>query len=249
MKTGYFQGLLSAGLKLAAVAALCCSLASAGQVLYWTDYTVGTSAIPGVIALAGDTGTAASSDTNFVALLTGGTTWAGVIIGIQDSSLSSYSSSIIPDLTAYVSGGGLLIGAEWYSSDSSFYSLFQASVAGYNAGSITNDGSWLFTGIAGNIGTTNPGWGIYDQYYNPTGTAMGYGPSGSAYGIIQGATGSGTTFLDGPLFDSYGTLSQGEQLIANELGYTGTSTPEPGTFALLLGSSVLLLARRKLFAR
>jgi len=249
VKIGYFQGLLSAGLKLAAVAALCCSLASAGQVLYWTDDTEGTSAIPGAITLAGDTGTAATSDTDFVALLTGGTPWSGVIIGIQGSPIFLYSSSIIPDLTTYANDGGLLIGADWYSGDSSFFSLFQASVAGQNAGSITNDGSWLFTGIAGNIGIFNPVWGVYDQYYTPTGAAIGHGPSGSGYGIIQGATGSGTTFLDGPLFDSYATLSQGQQLIANELGYTGTSTPEPGTFALLLGSSVLLLARRKLFAR
>jgi hypothetical protein len=233
---------------LAVLAAFCGSLASAGQVLYWTDAIIGTSAIPGAITLAGDSGVAATSDTDFDSLLTGGT-WSGVIIGIQNSSFSSYDGSILGDLTSYVSGGGILIGADWQANDSVFYSLFQASVAGSNAESIANDSSPLFTGITGDIGLTNPGWGIYEQYYTPTGTATGFGPSGSGSGIIQGATGSGTTFLNGPLFDSYTDLSQGEQLIANELG-ASTAAPEPGTSALLLGSfSVLFLARRKLFAR
>ena len=49
------------GLKLAALAVMCGSLASA-DVLYWSDFTLATSSIPGGITLAGLTGVAATSE-------------------------------------------------------------------------------------------------------------------------------------------------------------------------------------------
>src|ERR1700682_1511296 len=113
------------GLKLAALAVMCGSLASA-DVLYWSDFTVATSSIPGGITLAGLTGVAATSDNDFVAKLTGGT-WDAVIIAFQDLSLGSYNSSILGDLTAYVNGGGKFIGTDFASGDTSFFALFEAA--------------------------------------------------------------------------------------------------------------------------
>lgn len=233
-------------LMLGALMAFSGCLAQAGSVLWWIDDEPGTSVVPGAISLAGDTGTEATSDTNFDSLLTS-QSWSAVIIGIQDHPFDSYDASLDTDLTNYVQNGGLLIGADWIPTDADFYALFQASPVGANDASITNDGSPVFTNITGNIGiSNNSAWGTYDQSYSPTGSATGFGPSGSGFGIIEATNGSGITYLDGPLFDSYTDLSQGEQLVANELG-GGTSTPEPGTFVLLAGgfAGLALRAARK----
>src|ERR1022692_3760972 len=103
----------SAGLKLAALLALCVSFAQASELLYWEDNVLGTSVVPGAIALAGDTGFAAASDTGFDSLLTS-QAWSAVIIDIADLPLTSYDSAILADLTAYVNNGGLLIGDAYY---------------------------------------------------------------------------------------------------------------------------------------
>ena len=236
------------GLKLAALAAFCVSLANADQILYWQDSVQGTSAIPGAITLAGYTGVAASSDTHFDSLLTS-QAWAAVIISIGNLPLTSYDSSILGDLTTYVNSGGLLIGDDYdiaSGGDTGLASLFQATAAAsFNAIAVTNDSSVLFNNIVGNIGLTNPGWSVWDVEYNATGAATAYGPSGSGDGIIEGTTGSGRTFLNGPLPDAFLNLSQGQQLIANEIGFATTSPapptiPEPGT-VFLIGSGLAAL--------
>jgi hypothetical protein len=231
---------LRKGFKLAGLALVFAALATAGQVLYWTDYSYAGNVIPGAIALAGDTGTAATDIGSFESLLAS-QSWSAVIVGVQNFPADSYGG-LVSDLSAYVSGGGKLIGADWSSGDSDFYSLFQATPVDMNNASIMNDGSSLFAGISGDIYTTNPGYGVFDQSYSALAGGMGFGPSGGGYGIIIGN--GGMTFLDGPLFDSYLDVGQGQQLVANELGYT--PIPEPATFALLLGGLAgLAIARRK----
>jgi hypothetical protein len=218
--------------KLAALTTICGSLACA-DVLYWIDSEPFTSAIPGAITLAGFTGVAATSDTDFDTKLTTGT-WDAVIIAIQGNPLSSFNPNILPDLTIYVNNGGRLIGTDWNPGDTSFYSLFDAAPVDLNNSSITNDGNALFNGIVGDISLTNPGFGIFDQSFSPLAGGTGFGPSGGGFGIIQGN--SARTFLFGPLFDTYTALSQGEQLVANALNPSANPIPEPGTFALLLGA-------------
>ncbi len=238
--------ILLRGLKLAALAAICGSLASA-DVLYWIDFELasGVNAIPGGIAQAGLTGVAATNADDFDLQLTTGS-WTAVIIGLQGFDLSNYNPNILPDLTNYVNGGGKLIGTDWASTDTGFYALFQADIVDTNNTSVTNDGSALFNAIAGNIDVFNPGWGTFDQSYSALAGATGFGPSGGGFGIIEGN--NGRTFLNGPLSDAYSNVAQGQQLIANELtaGTEPARVPEPGTFALLVGAvGGLALARRR----
>jgi hypothetical protein len=246
MLSHFGNQILLRGLKLAALAAICGSLASA-DVLYWTDFQLpgmpGVNVIPGGIALAGLTGVAATSSADFDAKLNSGT-WSAVIIAIQGNSVGSYN--ILPDLSTYVANGGTLIGTDWDAADdSAFFSLFDAAPTGVNNSSITNDGDPLFNGITGNVSLTNPGWGVYDQSFTALAGGTGIGPSGSGFGIIEGN--NGQTFLNGALFDTYKTPGQGQQLVANELtngafptqrliGDSIDAVPEPGTFVLLLGA-------------
>lgn len=231
-------------LRILTLAAVCGSMAHAGSVLYWIDATAGgTNVVPGAITLAGDTGTAAASDTDFDTLLNDGG-WSAVIIGLGSSNLGAYDANILPDLTTYVNGGGLLIGADWSNADSGLFNLFDASPVDSNDTSITNDSNPLFNGISGDINLTNPGYGTYDQSYSALAGGTGVGPSGGGYGIIVGN--GGLTFLDGPLFDTYSDPTQGEQLVANELG-AQSGVPEPGTLSMLLGglSCIAFGAARK----
>jgi hypothetical protein len=258
MRLSFFRNqILTRGLKLAALAAICGCLASA-DVLYWTDFQLpgmpGVNVIPGGIALAGFTGVAATSSADFDSKLTTGT-WSAVIIAIQGNSVGSYN--ILPDLTTYVNNGGTLIGTDWDATDdSAFLSLFDAAPVGVNTTSVTNDGNALFNGITGNISLANPGWGVYDQSLSALAGGTGIGPSGSGFGIIEGN--NGQTFLNGPLFDTYKDPSQGQQLVANELSGAAAfptlrlnvdSVPEPGTFVLLLGAVGGLMLVRKLRRR
>ena len=196
----------------AQVAAIYAARASV-EVLYWIDHDMGTDVTPGAITLAGLAGLPASGSTDFAAKLNNGY-WAAVIAGFQNASADSYA--LASGLATYVASNGKLIAADSTASgDSDFFSLMQAAVAGSNATSVSNDGNALFNGITGNVGLTNPGWSAaFDLTYS-TSAGIGIGPSGGGYGIIKGN--SGLTYLNGPLFDTYSQVSQGWQLVANEL--------------------------------
>jgi hypothetical protein len=214
---------------------------TAGNILAFEDYTVGTSAIPGALALWGGCGTCTitSDSAQFNALLAGGG-WDVAIYAEQNT--GTYSSSAA-ELTTYVSGGGKLIGQTWR--QGGLDALLQATFASEDGSVITTDGNPVFAGLGPVIHLSNPGWGIFSQGWNPGAGAVGIGSlnsGGSA--IILGN--SGRTYLNAGLTDTYSPQSDGERLLSNEIGILtgGAPTPEPSTFVGMgLGLTALIIRR------
>ena len=160
---------------LVSVVALACvtsALASGITVLYWEDSVRGSTPVPGGIALAGDTAVAATSEANFLSLLSGGG-WGAVIYGIEGSGYSN-GMGIQTALQNYISGGGHVIAATWlqYGSCCSagpdiLAMMGSSNVIDFDNNTFFNDGSFAFAGVSGNVdvsaGSFN--YGIYNQSY------------------------------------------------------------------------------------
>jgi hypothetical protein len=216
------------------------SFAGTINVLYWTDYNVGTSVIPGAIALVpGAVGTAASDQSDFNTKLAAGG-WDVVIFGEQNTSVWGGSSA---DITSYVSGGGKVIGATWLTG-SGMASFFDATLyASTNSNYITTDSNPIFAGLGPTVGLYNPGWGVFSLGFGTGATCAGTLEYGGCGAIIGNG---GQTILNAALFDSYSPQAGGEQLVANEIMVLAgaTATPEPASL-LLLGAGFSLLAIRR----
>ena len=214
------------------------------QVLYYADVTLGTSVVPGAMALLGGGYNLVTSSTqaDFNTQLSGGA-WDVVIFGEQNDTIFNGSSV---QLTSYLAGGGKVIGATWDSTDSSFLAMMGASYFSANPTNIGTNVDPIFNSpyaTGSNITTNNPGWGVYGLAYHPVGGAAGLGDAGGgAFGVIRGN--GGRTLLNGPLFDSYGSLAHGQKLGANEIVAVAT-IPEPATGGLLVLGTLFLTARRR----
>ena len=220
-----------------------CLSAGSLSVLYWEDSVRGTSVVPGGIALAGDVGTPATSESDFLTMLSAGG-WGAVIYGIEGATSYSDPAAIGTALSNYVAGGGNLIASTWFGSSGSdgpdILPLMQASdpVDG-NPSPMINDGSFIFFGVSGNVDTSVGAisYGTYVQTYTPLAGGVGFSPQGDgSFFVIVGN--GGHTILDGPLFPSFSDVGQGQQIIANELGSFGAQVPEPSSM-LLFGSGLL----------
>ncbi len=213
----------------------------AGNVLVFEDLLHGTSAIPGALALWGGCGICTTRTTSaaFNADLTAGG-WDLVIYAEQNASTFVNSAT---QLATWVAGGGKLIGQTWRTGG--LDALLQASAASTNGSTITTSGHAIFAGLGGTIALANPGWITFSRGWNPTGLATGLGTldsGGSA--VIHGN--SGRTFLNAPLTDTYNPGSDGERLLANEIGFLMNPVPEPSTLVFMgIGTAALGFARAR----
>jgi hypothetical protein len=213
------------------------STAVTGNVLWWTDLDLGTDVIPGGIALAGGTAVQASSGSDFVNKINAGG-WQVVIFGEQNSNPYAATPGLATALANYLAGGGKIIGATWLAS--SGYAVFmQASPVDTNGAAITTTAHPIFAGLGPTIPLTNPGWGTYSRSWSPLSGAVGLGTLGAGSAVILGN--GGKTLLNGPLFDTYSNVPQGQQFIANEINFLAggciasahghVSTLSPGHFS------------------
>jgi hypothetical protein len=226
IRTLIFTALLAAG------AALGPRPAEAVNILYFEDQSLGTSAVGGALALLGLTGstTTAADTTNFNTLLTSNA-YDLVIFGEQNSATVFTDVSVA--LTAYVSGGGRVLGTTWL--DQGFGALMGAAgVVETNETTNNTDGSPIFAGLGPTIELIDPGWGIFSSSWDPDSGNTGFGTLGTGSAVVQGN--GGRTLLYGPLFDTYGDLPEGERFIANGIGLLldePSVVPEPSALATL----------------
>jgi hypothetical protein len=188
------------------------SPAFAGNILVMEDNsTYGTSAVAGAVALTPHTATYTTTGAAFSSALSQGG-WDLVIFAEE---LNSQWAAASTSLTSYVNGGGKVIGCTWQTTG--FAALLQGTRVGTNATPLTTTSHAIFANCGATIGLTNPGFGTWSVTYSPTGSATGLGTLGTASGVILGN--NGNTLLNGPLCNTYATLSQGQQFLANEINF------------------------------
>src|SRR4030095_7310169 len=152
--------------------------ASATAILHFEDDLAGTSSVPGALALLGltESTTTATSVDDFQAKLESGGPWDIVIFGEQNGFV--FPGMLATDLTAFVSGGGHVLGATWRS-DSGFAAFMHADVVDTNALTITTDASPVFAGMGPTITLFNPGWVVtWTQSWSPIDSAVAAGTLG-----------------------------------------------------------------------
>ena len=215
----------------------------AATVLVFQDMTLGTSVIPGALALWGGCGTCtnASDTLHFKTLLAGGG-WDVVIYAEQNNPWDSETATA---MTQYVGSGGRVIGQTWLAGGLS--TLLEATGHGTNGTTITTTAHPIFTGFAGAILLSNPGWTTtFSRGWDPVGSATGLGTSSSGGSAVILGNG-GHTILNAGLTDTYSPLADGERLLANELAFLAGQdgqVPEPSTWAAMgLGLAALVLKK------
>jgi hypothetical protein len=207
--------------------------AARADILYFSDYTVGTDSMS--IALtqyaAAHPGTniyTTSSDTTFASQLASGKYNLAVFF------VQGYYSTLYPAgvsaLQTFVAGGGRAIADNWaVPAGPSFLSSFGATFAGP-----VNNTQFTVTDPSLNPGTyhlSNPGWGIFSYDLTPTsGTSAGNFTSNNSAIVVGNG---GRTIVNGFLSDTLPT-NTGSGLYLAEINrvYGAKGTPEPSTITL-----------------
>lgn len=201
-------------------------VASAQQVLWWTDADQGYDVIPGALTGAGLTFYHATSQADFNTQLAGGT-YQLAIFGEQNNDVFGGSSTVLAN---FLAGGGRILGATWLPGNG-MATFFDAALSSTNNSSISGSGP-LFAGITSPVTLTNPGWGVYSSGGTGVSCLANFEDASCAAMLGNG----GSTLLLGPLFDTYADHAQGERFVGNAaallLGQQ-TVTPEPTSIVLL----------------
>jgi hypothetical protein len=222
--------------------AVCAGLGEAAygtSILRYRDLSLGTDVVDGALVSLGLTATLASDIPTFDTLLAS-QAWDLVIVQHQNEGTA-------PDVSGYLAGGGKVLAATWL--DSTIAAVCDADVVGYNANPVGTDAHAIFAGVGPTMALVNPGWGTFSLALAPLGTAQGLGTLGIGNAVILGN--DGRSLLQGPLFDTFADVAQGQLFAANEIEYLLGGVPpipEPLTvagLALGLGALGTYLRRRK----
>ncbi len=197
--------------------------ASAADVLYRVDFSIGTDFMAQALAGSGHTVTTVSGNLG------------GVDLSAFDLVVYANQNSFVPGgdtgrLNSYIGTGGKVIFTDWTRSAGTLPLLNSAFTGGGNQTSLTVGG--LFSsGIMNPLTVANTGWGTFSTgLASVGGTVAGTFGNGEAAIVVGNG---GRTIHNGFLTDTVAS----SQLYGNQIGYLlgmSAAVPEPSTWALML---------------
>ena len=207
-----------------------------GDILYWSDFDLGTNPFPQAMTELGMSYTTATDAADFNTQLGAGS-WDQAVLLIQGN---GYTAGTFSNLQAYMAGGGKVIYTDW-TMEATRGSWFGITYTGnYNMQPVTISDSFLQSGGVGStVNLTNPGWGVWSMGMDLDGatSAATFDTNGDVAIAFMGPS-----IINGMLKDTFADAPQGLQLAKNELLYV----PVPGAVLLgLLGLSAAGIKLRK----
>jgi hypothetical protein len=220
---------------LAAVALLLGGMgqATAGIILYYNDFSLGTDRMSQ--ALFGGTNfvTTATSLSDFQTKIATGQYQLGILFE-QNNSGPAYDAAFAA-LANHIAQGGLAIATDW-SRNGTHSSAFQTGfTGGFNQSSFTILDPSLGTGVTNPVSLTNPGWGVFSTDLSTSGATVAARFADSTGAIVEGN--GGRTIWNGFLSDTFASGPDGVQLYTNEINSLFASqapaaAPEPATVTM-----------------
>ena len=189
----------------------------------WQDETTGSAVIEGGLEAAGITDFEQTQSSEDFATRVAENEPDLVIFAVQSTDVPPAG---LAALEQHLESGGGVIAVDW-TGNQDYLDLLQAERVETNAGVIGTDDHPLFSTVSEpEIPLTNPGWGVWSAAYDPVGDAVGAGHLGDGNAAVIGN--AGTSVLLGPLFDSYESVAQGQELLEGAIQLLGVGALEMG---------------------